>query len=56
MVTAVELLSTGTVQTRDCGNTSGSSILFLFKTTRCMAILNSGNDNAPSFEMSDNCL
>ena len=42
--------------TREGGKTSGKSILFLLKTTKCIAVQNSSMLRAPSLSISDNCL
>lgn len=42
--------------TKDGGNLSGRSILLRRSTTKCMAVLNSSNDRAPSFVTSASCL
>jgi hypothetical protein len=41
---------------RDGGSTSGRGILLRLITTRCMAILNSDRERAPSLVMSESCL
>lgn len=42
--------------TREVGKLSGRGILFLLRTTKCIATLNSSKDKAPSLDTSDNCL